>query len=575
MLISGMLVSRKIFDFISLGCLLWLSCSIIGCDQRDSQSQSAVKLVLWESFSDSAQLAENASHPIPRMRYKRVQSGISDKNQIFLELHAAAMAMDTETYQRLLPLILDKPIPVIQEHIAEGDFTYEDLTRFYLYRIYRYELNPNTTLHTILALNAEVIQQARNCDAVLRALPDQKRHPLFGIPVLLKDNISASGMPTTAGAGALQHHFPEDAFITRRLKERGAIILGKVNLSEWAYYFCEGCPVGYSAIGGQTLNPYGRGIFETGGSSSGSGTAIAAGYAIAAVGTETSGSILSPSGQNGIVGLKPTIGLLSRTGIVPISSTLDTPGPMARNVIDAAIVLDAMKGYDVEDKKASTYYLEGTGFIPRNYSFADKRYGVFIDLLQTDSLYAAGVEILREEGAQIVPVQPKSPDFSDFTTLLNADMRRDLAQYLKLQVKDTARVWVQSAMDVLHFNARDSNLFAPYGQTRMQGVATDTTSDDRLEKIAAQLKVAGRKYFNDSWQKYHLDAFLSVNNRHAGYAAVAEYPALLVPLGYRNSGEPVGLTIIGKPFQEELLLDMGRAFEVLYPARKIPEKYLE
>ena len=147
-------------------------------------------------------------------------------------------------------------------------------------------------------------------------------------------------MPTTTGAFALENNKnTEDAFIVTKLKENGALILGKANLSEWAYYFCSGCPVGYSAIGGQTLNPYGRKIFETGGSSSGSGVTVAANFAVAAVGTETSGSILSPSSQNSVVGLKPTIGLLSRTGIVPISSTLDTPGPLTKSVTDNAIFL--------------------------------------------------------------------------------------------------------------------------------------------------------------------------------------------------------------------------------------------
>ena len=152
---------------------------------------------------------------------------------------------------------------------------------------------------------------------------------MYGMPVLIKDNINTSGMPTTAGAIALlENENTEDAFIIKKLKEAGALILGKSNLSEWAYYFCGTCPVGYSATGGQTLNPYGRAIFESGGSSSGSGASVAANYAVAAVGTETSGSITSPSSQNSVVGLKPTIGLLSRTGIVPISTTLDTPGPM-------------------------------------------------------------------------------------------------------------------------------------------------------------------------------------------------------------------------------------------------------
>ena len=160
---------------------------------------------------------------------------------------------------------------------------------------------------------------------------------------------------TTAGAVALMNNQTDDAFIVKRLKENGALILGKANLSEWAYFFCGECPSGYSAVGGQTLNPYGRKVLDTGGSSSGSAVAVAANLAPVAVGSETSGSILSPSSQNSVVGLKPTVGLLSRGGIIPISSTLDTPGPITRSVVDNAILLSAMAGKDPEDEASKTF----------------------------------------------------------------------------------------------------------------------------------------------------------------------------------------------------------------------------
>jgi amidase len=543
------------------------------CSDTAQKGESIGNQTLWKSYDETEELKANAEHPILRMRFKRIQSKILDRNALFLPLYAEALVLDSTTYKRLLPLILEQPIPVLQDHIRAGDFSYEELTRFYLYRIYRYELNRATNLNTIVALNAHAIEAAKNCDLILKALPHEKRHPIFGMPILLKDNIGTAGMPTTAGAAALREHRSDDAFIVRRLKQQGAIVLGKVNLSEWAYYFCEGCPVGYSAIGGQTLNPYGRGRFETGGSSSGSGTGAAAGYAVATVGTETSGSILSPSGQNNIVGLKPTIGLLSRSGIVPISSTLDTPGPMARNVIDAAILLDAMKGNDAEDPLAGKYYLEGTGFVPRNYSFTDKTFGVFENLLVQDSCYAAAVELLQKAGARIIRVNPKQPDLSTFSTLLNADMKRDLSEYLMRYVKDTTAVRIKSALDVLEFNRQDTALYAPYGQARMQGVASDTTLSTVLEDVKLKLLQQGRQFFQTDAKQGKIDAFLSVNNRHAGVAAVAGYPALAVPMGFRKSGEPVGLTFIGKPFQEELLLDMGHAFELLHPIRQMPTDF--
>lgn len=555
--------------------LMCLVLTFVACSNRKEEPNNPVPVAIWEAFSDSADLSANVNHPIARMRFKRIQSAILDKNEVFKRLYSEVLALDSATYVRLIPLILEQPIPVIQENIRLGKFNYETLTRFYLYRIFKFELNRETTLHTIVALNDLVIEQARNCDAVVQAMPNEKRHPIFGIPILLKDNIGVSGMPTTAGAAALKNNITDDAFITRQLKQKGAIILGKVNLSEWAYYFCEGCPVGYSAIGGQTLNPYGRGQFETGGSSSGSGTASAAGYAVATVGTETSGSILSPSGQNGIVGLKPTIGLLSRRGIIPISGTLDTPGPMATNVTNAAILLDAMKGYDMEDFKAGQYYLEGTGFIPRPYSFSKKRFGIFPELLSRDSLYSTAILTLRDAGAEIFEIQTETPELVGFSTLLNADMKKDLAEYLSKYVQDTALVWIRSAADILKFNAADTLLYAPYGQARMEGVVQETCSTPELEAIKSKLKSIGLDFLLESWRKYNLDGILSVNNRHAGLAAVAEFPALVVPMGFRNTGEPAGITFIGKPFQEELLLDMGKAFEMLIPARKMPDKYVQ
>ena len=299
----------------------------------------------WTPYDQSAELEANKEHEIERMQYKLIQSKHLDKNKIWEKLIPEIQQFSEEDYESLKPLILEQDIPTIQQHIRDEHLTYEKLVLWYLHRIVKYESDPEKTLHSIIALNPRVVEEARQRD-LNKAIDD---HLIFGMPILLKDNINTAGMKTTAGAVAIMDNQTHDAFIVERLKERGALILGKANLSEWAYFFCRPCPVGYSAIGGQTLNPYGRKVFETGGSSSGSGTTIAANYAVAAVGTETSGSILSPSSKNSLVGLKPTIGLLSRTGIVPISSTLDTPGPMTRNVTDNAILLSALSGRDPSD----------------------------------------------------------------------------------------------------------------------------------------------------------------------------------------------------------------------------------
>ncbi len=197
--------------------------------------------------------------------------------RVFRPLYHEVVEMSESEYEQLKPLILEQDIPTIQGHIKEGKLTYEKLVRFFLYRIYRFELDSSTTLHTIIALNENVVEEARELDKLI----SEDRHPIFGMPILLKDNIGAAGMNTTAGAIALKDNETEDAFIVEQLKKNKALILGKVNLSEWAYYMCNGCPLGYSAIGGQTLNPYGRGLYETGGSSAGSGTSMAANYAVA------------------------------------------------------------------------------------------------------------------------------------------------------------------------------------------------------------------------------------------------------------------------------------------------------
>ena len=378
-------------------------------------------------------------------------------------------------------------------------------------------------------------------------------------------------MPTTTGAFALENNKnTEDAFIVTKLKENGALILGKANLSEWAYYFCSGCPVGYSAIGGQTLNPYGRKIFETGGSSSGSGVTVAANFAVAAVGTETSGSILSPSSQNSVVGLKPTIGLLSRTGIVPISSTLDTPGPLTKSVTDNAIFLSAMLGEDSEDittkgNNQQINYLEGL-----STSLKGKRLGAIKQLL-SDSIYNATIEKLKNAGAEIIEFDPPQVRLNSFLTLLNIDMKHDLPVYLKNYADKN--IEITSVEDVVNINLLDSIKRAPYGQQLFEGILKDTTLNEAFEEVKENLHKNGVEFLNTPIEEYQLDAVLSINNYHAGFAAVAKYPCLTVPMGYKNSGEPISLTFIAKPFQEQKLLQLGYAFEQLTKVRKLPEDY--
>ncbi|WP_339840728.1 amidase family protein [uncultured Maribacter sp.] len=540
-------------------------------NEKDSMKD---ELILWTPYNDSVEVAANVDHEKGRMQYKLIQSKVLDKNDVFKPLYGEVSKLSEADYEALIPMILEQNIFTIRHHIQENELTYENLVLFYLYRIYKYELNNATTLNTIIALNKDVVREARRLDEEKKlGTASQLQHPIYGMPILLKDNINTAGMKTTAGSIALTDNEVEDSFIVEELKKNGALILGKVNLSEWAYFLCSGCPVGYSAYGGQTLNPYGRRVFETGGSSSGSGTAVAANYAVAAVGTETSGSILSPSSQNSVVGLKPTIGLLSRSGIVPISSTLDTPGPMTKNVVDNAILLSAMLGYDEMDSKSVDDDFPGilsAGLHPK--SFKEMRLGAINELMETDSIYRKTVEGLEDAGATIIAFTPPEVSMDGFLSILNIDMRIDLPAYLK-EYTNADLVKITSIADAIAFNKADSLTRIPYGQALFEGIISDSTSVQQLEEIKSTLEKNGRAFFDSVMDQHKLDAVLSINNYHAGYAAVAKYPALTVPMGYKASGEPISLTFIGKQFSEANLLCIGRAFEKHSKIRVMPAGY--
>ena len=522
--------------------------------------------VIFKKYDEQGALKEQQNHKNKRMQFKLFQSKYLDMNTVFKPFENDLSTFSNEDYNSLKPLILEKDIPTIQQNIKSGKLSYEKLTLFYLYRIRKFESDSTKSLNSIISLNPNVLKEAREKDQSKTSISD---FSIFGMPILLKDNINTKGMPTTAGAISLaENNNTEDAFIVNKLKENGALILGKVNLSEWAYFFCSGCPLGYSAVGGQTLNPYGRGQFETGGSSAGSGVTVAANFAVAAVGTETAGSITSPSSLNSVVGLKPTIGVLSRTGIVPISSTLDTPGPMTKNVIDNAIFMNAMLGFDKLDSASKSidedYFQNGF-----KNSLDGTKLGVIKGLL-SDSIYALTVDKLRKVGVEIEEITPPEISFDGFTTLLNIDMKIDLPKYLS--TNGDKNIMHKSVKDITIFNLKDSLLRAPYGQQLFDGIVKDETTLSELETIKKQLNNEGIKYLN-ALKEQNLDAILSINNYHSGIAAVAKYPTLTVPMGYKDSGEPISLTFIGVPFSERKLLEIGYAFEQLTKVRKMPKNY--
>ena len=500
-----------------------------------------------------------------------MQSKYLDMNEVFKPFEKELATFSEENYENLKPLILEQDIPSLQKSVKNGELSYENLTKFYLYRIRKFESDSSLYLNSIIALNSNVINEAKEKDKNRDTEIDEyfAEMSIYGMPILLKDNINTKDMPTTAGAIALaENKTTEDAFIVEKLRENGALILGKVNLSEWAYFFCSGCPLGYSAIGGQTLNPYGRKVFETGGSSAGSGVATAANFAVATVGTETSGSITSPSSQNSVVGLKPTIGLLSRSGIVPISSTLDTPGPMTKNVTDNFILLNAMLGKD--NKDASSFEID------KNIFFGDfeetlkgKRLGVLKPIL-SDTIYALTVEKIRNAGAEIIEITPPEISFDGFITLLNIDMKYDLPKYLYNNADKN--ITAKSVKDIVDFNVKDSILRSPYGQQLFDGIVKDSTTIVELEVIKYKLASEGKKYLQ-ALENQNLDAVLSINDYHSGIAAVSKHPTLTIPMGYKTSGEPISLTLIGLPKTEGKLYAIGYVFEQLTKVRKLPKDY--
>jgi len=533
----------------------------LACQQKENP-------VFFKKYNEKTALEKQQNHQNGRMKFKLFQSKFIDMNEVFKPFNDDLAKFYEEDYQALKPLILEQDIPTLQKTIKDGNLTYEKLTLFYLYRIRKFESDSTLSLNSIIALNPDVVKQAKEKDKNAKNIAD---FSVYGMPILLKDNINTNNMPTTAGAVALKdNQTKNDAFIVEKLKENGALILGKVNLSEWAYFFCSGCPLGYSAIGGQTLNPYGRAEFETGGSSAGSGVTVAANFAVAAIGTETSGSITSPSSLNSVVGLKPTIGMFSRIGIVPISSTLDTPGPMTKNVIDNAILAQALFGKNAKD--AASYDVKKDDFnseIISKGSLKGKRLGVLTSLL-TDSIYTATIEKLKKAGAELVEINPQQPFFNGFITLLNIDMKHDLPKYLTDNKIEA--VSIKNVNDVILFNKKDSLLRAPYGQQLFEGIVKDTTTLAQLEVVKSNLKLDGENYLK-ALKEQNLDAILSINNYHSGIAAVSKHPTLTVPMGYKKSGEPISLTFVGVPFSESNLLKIGFAFEQLTKARKMPKNY--
>ncbi len=522
------------------------------------------QIIYWENYDETDELIENSDHEITRMRYKRIQSISNDKNEIFKPFHSFIKSYDKKFYNSIKGHILNKDISYIQSKIDEDLFGYEDLVKFFIYRIYKYEMNKDLYLNSIISLNPNIILQARELDR------NKSDNPLYGIPILVKDNINVVDMVTSAGASVFKNNLVnDDATVIKNLKKNNVLILGKLNMSEWAYYFCRPCPVGYSSLGGQTLNPYGRKIFESGGSSSGSGVSIAASFAVASLGSETSGSILSPSSKNSLVGLKPTIGNISRSGIVPISSFYDTSGPMTSNVLDNAIIYNSMIGFDQSDelsKESSIINLEEM----QNFESSDVVIG-FSSRYLSDSLFMSTVNDLKSIGVNNISYTQSNSSLPYFRGILTSDMKRDLPRYIGQYANKN--IVVKNVSDIVKFNNQDTITHAPYNQYIFNEIVNDKVSDNELEEMKKSTKMNATKVLNELMNSYNFDVFVSVDNSMAGIAAAAHFPALSVPMGYRENGEPSNITFITRSNNEQLLYNVAYLFEKNFKRREAPENY--
>jgi amidase len=482
-------------------------------------------------------------------------------------------------------------IATLQDKMKSGEYTARSIAELYLKRIQAIDKN-GPKLNAVIELNPDALSIADKLD---KERKDGKlRGPMHGIPVLIKDNINTGDkMMTTAGALALKgNHAHEDAFIIKQLRAAGAVILGKTNLSEWANFRSSRSTSGWSSRGGQTKMPY---VLDRNpsGSSAGTGAGVAANLCAVGIGTETDGSIVSPSSISGLVGIKPTVGLLSRSGIIPISKTQDTAGPMARTVADAATLLGVLTGVDANDaattdsKPAKDY----TTFLDIN-GLKGKRVGIeksFLKGANEDvvALLKKTIDVLKAQGATVVEVelikQLKDVDKAEFTVLVY-EFKDGLNKYLAGSTNN-----IKSIKAVVDFNKANLDTAMPYFKQETLELALtkgDLNSKEYLDALQISQGVT-RKAIDTIMKENNLDAICGTTNGLAccidlangdydtGFsfsspAAMAGYPHITVPMGALHN-LPIGFSFFGKPYSEGELIKLAYAFEQATKSRKKPE----
>lgn len=478
----------------------------------------------------------------------------------------------------------------LSEGYSSGKFTVTQIVKDYLARIEAID-KKGPHLNSVIVVNPDALQIANDLDKELSS--GKKRGPLFGVPVLIKDNIDTHDkMPNTAGSRALRNSFPvKDSQVAKKLREAGAVIIGKTNLSEWANFRSKSSSSGWSGIGGQTKNPY---VLDRNpcGSSSGSGAAVSANLCMVAIGTETNGSIVCPSNNNGIVGLKPTVGLISRSGIIPISFTQDTPGPMGRSVSDVAACLGPLTGTDSADirslgsegksKTDYTVYLSSNGLKGKRIGLLKNEMGFSA---RVDTLIMAAAAALRRGGAEVVIIEtPKSNIDSDGYQVLLYEFRDGINKYLQSLGPDAM---IKSLKELIEFNKKDTVELKYFDQkifdlADKKGDLESKEYKDALKKILRTTRENGiDKLMNEN----RLDVLMEPTGSPAwktdlilgdhfvggssSLAAIAGYPSITLPAGF--IGElPVGVSFTGRAWSEPVLIEIAYAFEQATKHRKAP-----
>lgn len=482
----------------------------------------------------------------------------------------------------------------LQQSFAQGSLTSRALTEKYLGRIAAMD-KQGPGINAIIELNPDALAIAEQCDRERKQRAS--RGPLHGIPILIKDNVdTADKMMTTAGSLALVgQHAPKDSFVAQKLRAAGAVILGKTNLSEWANIRSSHSTSGWSGRGGLTRNPYALDRNPCG-SSSGTGAAVSANFCAIGVGTETDGSVVCPSSSNGLVGIKPTLGLISRSGIIPISHSQDTAGPMARTVRDAAILLGALAGADPNDPATAeganhihpdyTKFLDPDGLRGARLGVARKYFG-FNDEL--DRLFDDHLKEMQKRGAVLVdPADLETHGKFDDTelTVLLYELKADLNAYLKSRGPDCP---VRNLKEIIDFNEANRAKEMPYFGQDLFVKAEEKgplTTKEYTDALAANHRLSRADGIDALMDKHKLDAILAptggpawltdlANGDHSGggssnAAAVAGYPDITVPAGF-VFGLPVGISFFGRAWSEPVLLKIAYGFEQSFKARKPPE----